>query len=216
MRNRGENNVRLFDKNNDLSERGAIQIDEYFEEMELTNEEKNGRKKFAESMEEVMLFIFALFSVMKEYGYQNNDFITRQLQRRYSETILKFMELDGYFEEYIKKFSKDTIDITIKHENENYYTSEDRAMLISENESHFAFSHKEFSDAIKSGKTKKQWMDVRDNRERKTHRAVGRMILPINEPFLVGKSKMMHPKDAETYGADAEEIVNCRCSARYF
>ena len=216
MRNRGENNVRLFDKNNDLSERGAIQIDEYFEEMELTNEEKKDRKKFAESMEEVMLFIFALFSVMKEYGYRNNDFIIQQLRQRYSETVLKFMKLDKYLEGYIEKFSKETIDITIKHEDENYYTSEDRAMLISENESHFAFSHKEFSDAIKAGKTKKQWMDIRDDRERKTHRAVGRMILPINEPFVVGKSKMMHPKDAETYGADAEEIVNCRCSARYF
>lgn len=205
-----------YDEINGLSESDILSIDEYFEEMELTEEGKKYRKKFAESMEEVMLFIFALFSVMKEYGYRNNDFIARQLQRRYSETILKFMELDGYFEEYIEKFSKDTIDITIKHENESYYTSEDRAMLISENESHFAFSHKEFSDAIKSGKTKKQWMDIRDDRERKTHRAVGRMILPINEPFVVGKSKMMHPKDAETYGADAEEIVNCRCSARYF
>lgn len=194
----------------------SVPYDEYFEDMDLTYEEKKDRKNFAESMEEVMLFIFALFSVTKEYRYQNNDFIIQQLRQRYSETILKFMELDRYLKEYIEKFSKDTIDITIKHEDENYYISDDRARLISENESHFAFSHKEFSDAVKAGKTKKQWIDIRDERERKTHREVGGTVLPINEPFLVGKSKMMHPKDAETYGADAEEIVNCRCTAKYF
>lgn len=196
--------------------RRSIPYDEYFGDMELTEEEKKDRKNFAESMEEVMLFIFALFSVMKQYGYQNNSFIIRELRERYSETILKFMHLDDYLKKYVEKFSRETIEITIKHEDETYYTSDDRAMFIGENESHFAFSHKEFSDAVKAGKTKKQWMDIRDDRERKTHREVGRTILPINKPFLVGNSKMMHPKDAETYGASAEEIVNCRCSARYF
>lgn len=196
--------------------RRSIPYDEYFGDMELTEEEKKDRKKFAESMEEVMLFIFALFSVMKQYGYQNNSFIIRELRERYSETILKFMQLDDYLKKYVEKFSRETIEITIKHEDETYYTSDDRAVFISENESHFAFSHKEFSDAVKAGKTKKQWMDIRDDRERKTHREVGRTILPINKPFLVGNSKMMHPKDAETYGASAEEIVGCRCSARYF
>lgn len=196
--------------------RRSIPYDEYFEDMELAEEEKKDRKKFAESMEEVMLFIFALFSVMKQYGYRDKDFITRQLQMKYSEVILKFMDLDKYLEDYIAKFSRETIDITVQHENEKYYTSDDRAMLISENESHLAFSHKEFSDAVKAGKKFKQWIDIRDNRERKTHRKVGRTILPINEPFVVGDSLMMYPKDTENFGAKAEEVVNCRCSAKYF
>lgn len=196
--------------------RRSIPYDEYFEDIELTQEQKKDRKKFAQIMEESMIFIFALFSITKQYRYQNKDFIISQLQKRYSEVILKFMDLDKYLKEYIEKFSRETIDITIKHEDDNYYTSDDRAMFISENESHFAFSHKEFVDAVKAGKTKKQWMDIRDARERETHREVGRTILPINEPFLVGDSLMMHPKDAETYGASADEIINCRCSARYF
>lgn len=209
--------MRLFDKINDLSERNILSIDDYFDEIEeLTEEEREQRKKFAESMEEVMLFIFALFSVMKQYDYQNNDFVIRNMKEMYSETVIKFMELDRYLEKYIEKFSKDTVDITIKREDKNYYTSDDRARMISENESHFVFSHKEFLDAVKAGKTKKQWIDMQDGRERKTHKEVGRTILPINEPFLVGNSKMMHPKDAETYGADAEEIVNCRCTIKYF
>lgn len=194
----------------------SIPYDEYFEDMELTEEEKKDRKKFAESMEEVMLFIFALFSVMKQYGYRDKDFIISQLQTKYSEVILKFMDLDRYLEDYIAEFSRETIDVTIQHEDEKYYTSDDRAVLISENESHLAFSHKEFSDAVKAGKKFKQWMDIQDTRERETHRKVGRTILPIDEPFVVGDSLMMYPKDAETFGAKAEEIVNCRCSAKYF
>ena len=96
-----------YDEINNLSESGILSIDEYFEEMELAEKEKKDRKKFAESMEEVMLFIFALFSVMKEYGYRNNDFIIQQLRQRYSETVLKFMKLDKYLEGYIEKFSKE-------------------------------------------------------------------------------------------------------------
>lgn len=196
--------------------RRSIPYDEYFEDMEITEEEKKDRKKFAESMEEVMLFIFSLFSAMSRYGHKNKEFVINQLQEKYSEVVLKFMDLDRYLEDYIEEFSRDTIDITIEHQDEKYYTSDDRAMLISENESHFAFSHKEFSDAVKAGKRYKQWMDIRDSRERETHRKVGRTILPINEPFVVGDSLMMHPKDSESYGAKADEIVNCRCSARYF
>lgn len=196
--------------------RRSIPYDEYFGDMELTEEEKKNRKKFAESMEEVMLFIFSLFSVMKQYGYKNKNFIISQLQMKYSEVILKFMDLDRYLEDYIAEFSRETINVTIKHEDEKYYTSDDRAMLISENESHLAFSHKDFSDAVKAGKKFKQWIDIRDNRERETHRKVGRTILPINEPFVVGDSLMMHPKDSENFGAKAEEIVNCRCSVKYF
>lgn len=205
-----------YDEINNLSESGILSIDEYFEEMELTEEEKKDRKKFAESMEEVMLFIFSLFLVTNQYGYRNKEFITGQLKQKYSEALLKFMVLDKYLEEYIERFSQETIDITVRHKDEKYYMSDDRATLISENESHLAFSHKEFSDAIKSGKKYKQWIDIRDDRERKTHRKVGRTILPIKEPFVVGDSLMMHPKDSETYGARAEEIVNCRCTAKYF
>lgn len=205
-----------YDEINNLSESGILSIDEYFEEMELAEKEKKDRKKFAESMEEVMLFIFSLFLVTNQYGYKNKEFISRQLKQKYSEAVLKFMALDKYLEEYIERFSQETIDITVRHKGEKYYTSDERATLISENESHLAFSHKEFSDAIKSGKKYKQWIDIRDDRERKTHRKVGRTMLPINEPFVVGDSLMMHPKDSETYGARAEEIVNCRCTAKYF
>lgn len=206
-----------FDEIISLPDRGILSIDDYFDEIEeLTEKEREQRKKFAFEMEDVFLFIFALFLETKEYGYQNNDFIIRQLLERYSETVVRFMDMDQYLKKYIEKFSRETVEITIRHEGDEYYTSDERATLIGENESHFVFSHKEFSDAVKAGKTKKQWMDIRDDRERKTHREVGRTILPINKPFLVGNSKMMHPKDAETYGASAKEIVNCRCSARYF
>lgn len=58
-------------------------------------------------------------------------------------------------------------------------------------------------------------MDIRDKKERETHLRVGRTIKPIEEPFVVGESLMQYPKDT-SLGADSSEIVNCRCTIRYF
>ena len=96
-----------------------------------------------------------------------------------------------------------------------YYYSSDRAIFIAENESLICWNHQDFSDAIKSGKRRKQWMDVRDKKERETHLQVGRTVNPINEPFLVGNSLMQYPKGT-SFGASSSEIVNCRCTIKYF
>ena len=58
-------------------------------------------------------------------------------------------------------------------------------------------------------------MDIRDRKERKTHLKIGGEVIAIDKAFVVGKSLMMFPKD-ESLGADPEEIVNCRCTIKYF
>lgn len=207
--------MRVFDELNTPSESKIIPIEQYFDEMELTRAEKEQRKEFAESMEEVMLFIFILFLTMKEYNCVNKDYIIQQLEIRYSGIVSKYVDIDRYLEDYIVEFSTDTVETTIKNGDTAYFTSGDRAILIAENESHFTFSRKEYYEAIKAGKTKKQWMDVKDNKERKTHREVGGMILPIREPFVVGNSLMMYATD-HSLNAEAKELINCRCTTRYF
>lgn len=207
--------MRLFDEISDLSESGILSIEDYFDEMELTEEEKERRKKFAFEMEDVLLFIFALFLTMKEYNYVNKQFIINQLEMRYSEIISKYVDIDKYIENYIKEFSVDTVNITIKNEDTSYFTSDDRATLIAENESHFTFSRKEYLDAIKEGKKRKQWVDIRDKKERKTHREVGGTVIPIDQPFIVGNSLMMFATD-HSLNAEAKELINCRCTTRYF
>lgn len=207
--------MRLFDKINDLSESGILSIEDYFDEMELTEEEKEQRKKFAFEMEDVLLFIFTLFLTMKEYNYVNKQFIISQLEARYSEIVSKYVDIDKYIEDYIKEFSVDTVNITIKNKNTSYFTSDDRATLMAENESHFTFSRKEYLDAVKAGKTRKQWVDIRDKKERKTHREVGGTVIPIDQPFIVGNSLMMYATD-HSLNAEAKEIINCRCTTKYF
>lgn len=209
--------MRLFDELSNLSEESmrSIPYDEYFDEMDLTEEEKEKRKQFSREFEDVMLFIFALLSVMRQYGSINKKYIIGQLQSRYSEIVLKYMDIDKYLDDYISDFSLETVDTTIKHIDDPFYLSNDRGILISENEANGIFNYGEFSEAIKAGKTSKQWVDVRDRMERETHREVGGTVIPIEDTFVVGNSLMLFPKDT-SLGAQMKEIANCRCTIKYF
>lgn len=104
---------------------------------------------------------------------------------------------------------------TKNHEDSLYYYSIDRAIFSAENESAITYDRQDYLQAIKEEKTKKLWVDVRDRRERKTHLEVGGEVKPINEPFVVGDSLLLFPHDT-SYGAEAKEIINCRCSITYF
>lgn len=209
--------MRIFDELSDISEKNmrSIPYDEYFDEMDLTEEEKEKRKQFSREFEDVMLFIFALLSVMRQYGSINKKYIIGQLQSRYSELVLQYMDIDKYLDDYIADFSIETVDTTIKHIDDPFYLSNDRGILISENEANGIFNYGEFSEAIKAGKKRKQWVDVRDRKERKTHREVGGMVIPIEDAFIVGNSLMLFPKDT-SLGAEMKEIANCRCTVKYF
>lgn len=129
--------MRVFDElNYPVKEMPAIDISEYFDGMELPKEEKEDRKKFADSMADIMLFIFALFSIMQEYGYMNKQYIIQQLQIRYSAIALQYMNVDKAIEGYIQEFSEEIVDTTLKYADEEYYLSGDRALIISVNESY--------------------------------------------------------------------------------
>ena len=96
-----------------------------------------------------------------------------------------------------------------------YYLSEDRLRFISENEAQDSAENEEFITALYEGKTQKEWISMRDNRVRQTHRIADSQVKPIMEPFEVGNSLMQFVGDS-SLGADAEEIVGCRCHVRYF
>ena len=71
-------------------------------------------------------------------------------------------------------------------------------------------NYNDFSEAVKSGKTKKTWHTILDGRERESHRLVDGETIPIDQYFLVGSSYMRFPRD-DSLGADAKEIIHCRC-----
>lgn len=204
--------MRLFDEINNLSQEEILDIESYFDEMELSDEEKKKRKEFAESMVEVMLFIFALFSVMRQYDYLNENYIIGQLQSRYYNVVLQYMDIDKAVHDYIKKFSEEIVDTTMKYSDEEYYLSNDRATLVSVNEANSILGYRQLQEAKERGYTRKTWITEGDKKVRKTHREVDMKEIPIDEYFLVGDSLMMYPHD---FNAEAKETVNCRCSIVY-
>lgn len=193
----------------------SIPFETYFGEMELTKKQKEKRIAVAEELDELMLFLFALIASMLETDSLDKNYILIQVNQRYLHIVRKYIDVDDYFEDYIKRFSDTFVMTTLESIDDLWYLSADRARFISENESETTWNYEEYKQAIKSGKTKKQWDDVRDNKERKTHREVGGKVIPIEDTFVVGNSLMRYPKD-DSLGADAKEIINCRCTIKYF
>lgn len=127
----------------------------------------------------------------------------------------EYMALDDYLNSYARQFAEDTVRTTTEHSSDAWYTSSDRAMYVAENESNTSFNYSEYRQAIEQGKTQKQWITMRDKRVRHTHAEVDGEVVGIDDIFLVGNSMMLFPKD-DSLGASAKEIINCRCSVKYF
>lgn len=151
-----------------------------------------------------MLFIFAYMAS----GGANPALL---LAEKYSEVVRKYIEIDITLDLYIRWMSEQIVNADVDDE---YKLSDERAMVIGENEAHSVMNYEEYSEAVRTGKTTKVWMTQLDNRVRGTHRLAQGQEVPINEPFKVGDSLLMYPRDY-SLGASPEEIVNCRCWATY-
>lgn len=203
------------------SNRRSEPYKEYFSKMSISDKEKQERIAFSEQMEEVILYILALIETTIESGETDQEYIQTQFYDKYLDVIASHMLIDTYIKQYALDVTKQIIDATFerfsaedKSITDDYYLSNDRAMFISECEANSILNYRQYSKAVKAGKTKKKWIDVGDKRERKTHLEVGETTLPIDEPFSVGDSLLQFPKDT-SLGASADEIVNCRCSIQY-
>ena len=203
------------------SNRRSEPYKEYFGKMSISDKEKQERITFSEQMEEVVLYILALIETTIESGETDQEYIQTQFYDKYLDIIASYMLIDTYIKQYAFGVTKQIIDATFerfstedKSITDDYYLSNDRAMFISECEANSILNYRQYSKAVKAGKTKKKWIDVGDKRERKTHLEVGGTTLPIDEPFSVGDSLLQFPKDV-SLGASADEVVNCRCSIQY-
>lgn len=204
-----------------LGKRRSEPYKEYFSKMSISDKEKQERIAFSEQMEEVVLYILALIETNIESGETDQEYIQTQFYDKYLDVIASYMLIDTYIKQYALDVTKQIIDATFERFSaedrsitDDYYLSNDRAMFISECEANSILNYRQYSKAVKAGKTKKKWIDVGDKRERKTHLEVGGTTLPIDEPFSVGDSLLQFPKDV-SLGASADEIVNCRCSIQY-
>lgn len=206
-----------FDElNNLVTNKRSEPYEEYFADMEITEEQKRKRVSLSEDLGDAFLYAILLLFTMQQYGSVNWEEARAALESGYRDALSKHMTIDDYLDTYIKGFSYDAIDSTRSHGDDPYYYSTDRVMFMAENEAMGCGNYEEYLKAVASEKTMKRWVDIRDKRERKTHLKVGGTVKKITEPFLVGDSLMMFPHDGFTFGASPSELIGCRCSIEYY
>lgn len=191
--------------------RRSIDYEEYFGEMELTEEEKKDRIYLAEMLEIIFLFYFLLLGEKQKEDY------VQMIYEKYLSVAMNFLklkEIPSYLEKYAIEFAENIVSVTNENISDEYYTSKDRAMFIAENEANTIGNYRQQVEAIKSGMRYKTWKTKNDFKVRHTHKEVNEKMICIFDAFKVGDSEMMFPKD-ESLGASAQEIVNCRCVVHY-
>lgn len=202
-----------FDELNNLR---SMPYEQYFGEMGISDKQKKERIALAEELEDIFDY---LFLIIMSSSLINKDLVIPELydlvSNRYTDLVKTLPDIednDEYIETYIKDISKEIVDATVNHIKDSYYTSEDRATLIAEEESNTVYNYVDELRAMAQGKTKKTWVTMGDNRVRRTHQDIDRVTIGIFEKFRVGDSLMMRPRDP---AGSPQEVIGCRCWIEY-
>lgn len=209
------NKLYAAEKGDDLR---SLPFEQFFGEMDLSQEQKERRIRTAREIKAFMLIALQELyyeNVEGDYGEYDPTATIRDNYRSMLDNLA--IPLTAMFAAtHPDSVASEITVATMNNADDAYFYSEDRATLIAENEANSIWNDSEFQDAILTGKTMKRWSAILDRRTRGTHRDINGTAIPIMEPFVVGDSLMMFARDSETFGASAEEIVNCRCSVIYY
>lgn len=207
--------VMTFDELNQLVPKQNIPMEQYFGEMGLTNEQERKRLDLAERLEEEFIDILAWVF----YTAQNRAVSESVVEERFREALINSTDEEvmnlSRTEEIIDTVAKEVAKTTVDRRNTPFFLSEERAYLLAEDNANTLFNYYDFEQALSQNKSMKQWFTILDGRERQTHNLADGMIAVVEQPFEVGDSLLMFPKDT-SLGASPEEIIGCRCSVRYF
>lgn len=190
----------------------------YYDAMDISKEDK--RKRVVLGLDLYDAFIYILLTIKADYKISEykEDKISPEKMEGYISSldyrirdILEDNDLP-YEDDYIPQLSRDIVETTFRHLDDDYFFSDDRAVLITQNEANTIMNGVDFTNAKKQGKTHKQWIAELDDKTREAHFLVDGTFIPIDEKFHVGNDYMRYPHD---YTASAENVVNCRCSCIY-
>ena len=201
-------------KSDELNIVRAIPFDEYFEPMAIEDYQKEQRIRLAEEISKAIFYILLMFETAKALKLSlDAEQMRESMAQRYLDAIegLGYDINDPYYEEHIRETSDSLVTTTIDNLNNPWFTSQDRADYIAEDEANSIANHADLEEAKGQGYTDKTWKTMKDERVRHTHRAVDETTVGIDEPFIVGHYKMLAPRD-DSLGAGLEEIIRCRCS----
>ena len=184
----------------------------YFKIMAISEEDKKKRIDCAWFFYDAVWYVLTMIRLENDKGrLADKDSYRQSLEFR----IIDSLEENNLLvdEEYINKVTEEVIDTTFRHlDDDEYYLSQDRAVLIAQNEANTVMNGVDFFNAKQSGKKYKVWQTEMDSKVRPWHEEVNGMRIPIDEYFYVGNDQMKYPHD---YNASAENVVNCRCSCVY-
>lgn len=189
-------------------------FDEYFEPMQISEEQKEERIALAERLYEV--FVGLLLECF--YADQLDTVIAADIYDRTRNAYLDAVEgsavLDDYIYDHAIEIIETVIQVLQRHDDDPYYYSDDRGRVIAENESNLIIGHEELEEAMASGYRYKTWNTIMDGRERDSHAEVNGMTVPIYDVFHLQGGDCYAPLDS-SLGMSDEEIVNCRCSLTF-
>lgn len=188
-----------------------LNIIDYFSEMNLPQSEIDKRIAMAQSVKDMYHRIFVIVKAKQAVDDEiDEDFIEDMIVDEYKGIFDMNM---SFVDEHIKETAKEVANATMRHLNDEYYLSDQRAITIAVNDAN-SIGNYEYEESFKAkGYTRKRWDTMKDLRVRHTHVMADGKEVGINEMFDVGNCKMRFPCDSE-YGT-AEEIVNCRCVCLY-
>ncbi len=192
--------------------------EEYFDSVPyLTDKQKSDRVKLAKNIGDSFNQIFNIILLVMAYGYMNWDSIREQMETVTFIAVSAALndDIPDDVSTHLRAMVTDIADVTQRHSEEPYYLSDERSIGIGENISEQVLNDEDFRKAIESGRTGKEWVSMKDSKVRETHDIADGQTRKITEPFVVGDSLLMFPGDW-SLGADAKEIMNCRCGIRYF
>lgn len=203
-----------WDELNDLvGYKKSEPFEKYFSPMQISNAQKRRRIKLAERLDDIFI------ALLSEYFYadQLNTIVQSDIYERtrleYLGAIEMLVEPDEYITTHALSVITNTIEVLLRHKEDPYFYSKDRARAIAEGEANTIYNHTEYEDAVKN-KHFKTWNTIMDGRERDSHAEVNGMTIPINEVFHLKGGDCYYPRD-DSLGMDDSEIASCRCSLSF-
>lgn len=197
----------------------AIPYEQYFGEMGISEAEKRRRIELAEDLDDIFILLFVLIATEQSFDRAIDvDYFLGFIDRNYKDMLIEkgidYEEQYPWLSVHIQEMAREIVKQNVEKPDDPWQTSEDRAMVIAENEANSIGEYTLFQDAVDSGKTHKTWYTMLDKRVRHTHEELESLTIPIMETFKVGAYEMYQPKDT-SLGAGLEEIAGCRCWCTY-
>lgn len=203
----------------------SMPYEKYFGEMGLTKAQYLRRLKMAEELEDIFFWLFYTIIILDDDSdksipsverdiaegfYVGKSYVSESAKKLISESVSKRVAMTAEISEIISRTVDFVVDSTVRHKNDKWYQSKDRAVWNAEETANTICNADEFDQAKDNGKGKKKWISMKDERVRESHRNVDDELKPIDERFSNG---LMYPREP---GAPEHEVANCRCTIKYF